>query len=190
MYYSNNRKVGEKMSSERELILVQQARSGDTAAEETLVRQYTRFAENCARAFYLQGGDSDDLTQEGMLGLMSAIRSYEPHRGASFKTFALLCIRRRIYSALRKYSNRAEGTDEPETANDIPAPEDEYITREHNRELLDGLASNMSGLEKQILSLYLDGLSYGEIADRIGKSAKSVDNAIQRIRRKSARLHE
>ncbi|MDR2361006.1 MAG: sigma-70 family RNA polymerase sigma factor [Oscillospiraceae bacterium] len=182
--------MGDEMSSEDELKLVRQAKSGDTVAEEALIRRYTRLVESCARAFYPRYSDTDDLIQDGMLGLLSAIRNYDPKRGASLKTFALLCVRRRMYSALRRYSGNAESLTESDVISDAPTLEEEYIIRERNYELLRGLENSMSDFEKQTLDLYLDGLTYNEIASRIGKPAKSVDNAIQRIRRKISRLHE
>lgn len=170
-------------------------------AEEELVGRYSRLVRICARPLFLAGGDSEDLIQEGMVGLLHAIRTYDPKRQAQFRTYAELCIRSRLVSAVRaaardKHSplNHYISLETPlfDTAiGHLSAqsdnPEDVLIDREVRTERLSALKDQLSGFEAKILRLYLGGLSYGEIAQQMGRSPKSVDNAVQRIRRKLAR---
>ena len=179
------------------------AASGDRRAEETLVSRYTRLVRSCARPYFLAGGDSEDLTQEGMLGLIKAVREFQADKDTSFRTFAEICIRSRLYSALRSAGrekhqvlNQSISLDTPDfDSNSYTSgtnclaqrgPEDELIDREHTAALLSGVRKQLSEFEAKILGYYLDGLSCREIALEVGKSAKSVDNAVQRIRRKVA----
>ena len=150
------------------------------------------------------GGDSEDLTQEGMVGLIKAVREYDAEKAASFRTFAEVCIRNRLYSVLRaaardKHSplNQSVPLDPPffdsnsytSGTNDLAQgnPETFLIDREHTAALLAGVRKQLSEFEAKILGYYLDGLSCREIAGLVGKPPKSVDNAVQRIRRKVAR---
>ncbi|MCI2056657.1 MAG: sigma-70 family RNA polymerase sigma factor [Oscillibacter sp.] len=179
------------------------AESGDRLAEELLVFRYNRLVRSCARPFFLIGGDSEDLTQEGMIGLMNAVREYDAEKEASFRTFAEICIRNRLYSVLRAAArdkhqplNQSVSLDTPffdpssytSGTSDLAqrSPEDFLIDREHTKSLLSGVRKQLSEFEAKILGYYLDGLSCREIADAVGKSPKSVDNAVQRIRRKMA----
>ena len=177
--------------------------SGDRAAEELLVTRYNRVVRTCARPFFLAGGDSEDLTQEGMVGLIKAVREFDADKEASFRTFAEVCIRNRLYSALRASArekhqalNQSVSLDTPDfdsnsytsgTSNLAQRdPEDSLIDREHTAALLSGVRKQLSEFEAKILGYYLDGLSCREIAETVGKPPKSVDNAVQRIRRKVA----
>ena len=181
------------------------AASGDRIAEEALVMRYNRLVRVCARPYFLAGGDSDDLIQEGMVGLLNAIREYDPGKGSSFRTYAETCIRNRILSAIRAAARDKHtplnhyvsyetplldgNTDSyPLSASRQPQqnPEDMLISREERRERLGTLKGQLSGFEAQILDLYLRGLSYVEIASEVDRSPKAVDNAVQRIRRKVA----
>ena len=177
------------------------AAQGDPRAEETLVGRYGRLVRACARPLFLAGGDSEDLFQEGMLGLLSAIRGFDASRDASFRTFAEICVRRRLYSAVRaaqgdKHSplNHSVSFEPPlfdglnaYLQSSTASPEDVIIGREELRERIDALKGQLSELEGKILPPYLSGLSCTEIARRVGRSPKTVDNAVQRIRRKIAR---
>ena len=177
--------------------------SGDRAAEEILVARYHRVVRTCARPFFLAGGDSEDLTQEGMVGLIKAVREFNADKDASFRTFAEVCIRNRLYSVLRASSrekhqplNQSVSLDTPDFdsnsytsgTNNLAqrGPEDHLIDREHTAALLSGVRKQLSEFEAKILGYYLDGLSCREIAETVGKPPKSVDNAVQRIRRKVA----
>lgn len=181
--------------------LCRRAAGGDPAAETELVRRYGRLVRACARPLFLAGGDSEDLIQEGMLGLLTAIRGYDPGRDAAFRTYAEICIRSRLLTAVRaaqggKHAplNHSISYEPPlfdgtsaRLYSSAESPEDVVIGREELKERLDALKGQLSELEAQILTPYLSGLSCGEIARRVGRSRKSVDNAIQRIRRKMAR---
>ena len=175
----------------------------DRLAEELLVTRYSRLVRTCARPYFLIGGDREDLPQEGMIGLMNAVREYDASKAASFRTFAETCIRNRLYSALRSAAgdkhlplNQSVSLDTPffdsnsytsGTGNLAERnPEDFLIDREHAQSLLTGVRKQLSEFEAKILGYYLDGLSCREIAETVGKPPKSVDNAVQRIRRKVA----
>ena len=190
------------MQSDEELCLL--AASGNRLAEEALVTRYNRLVRTCARPFFLAGGDSEDLTQEGMVGFVTAVREYDAGKEASFRTFAEICIRSRLYSVLRASArdkqqplNQSLSLDDshfdsnPLTSgtNNLAQrnPEDFLIDREHTAALLSGVRKQLSEFEAKILGFYLDGLSCREIAKAVNKPPKSVDNAVQRIRRKVAR---
>lgn len=186
-----NRMVEDYSSySDSELLIL--SRKSHDAMREMIVR-HSRLVRVCARPLFLAGGDNEDLVQEGMIGLLDAIRSYDPELGASFEAFAALCIRRRMISAVRaatalKHAPLNESV--PYDAR-LPAasdPEAELIGREGLRELTDALQASLSPTERTVLSLYLEGCSYREISQRVGKPPKSVDNAVQRIRRKAAQI--
>ena len=184
-------------------VLAQLATAGNREAEELLVSRYHQLVRACARPFFLVGGDSEDLIQEGMVGLIKAFREYDPEREASFRTYAEICIRNRLYSVLRaavrdKHQplNQSVSLDTPDfdsnsytsgTSNLAQRnPEDSLIDKEHTAALLSGVRKQLSEFEAKILGYYLDGLSCREIAETVGRSPKSVDNAVQRIRRKVA----
>ncbi len=194
--------------------------SGDAEAENELIKKYIRIVRALARPYFLAGGDSEDLIQEGMLGLISAVRNYNAAFGASFRTYSELCIKRRLLTAVR---NAAGGRsvslddclslesplfDEDRTqaayaaldenlrladlreadlriAN-LRGPEELVIDREETEKFYAAFLCLLSGFEADVLKYYLSGMSYGEIADRVDRPVKSVDNAVQRIRRKLA----
>ena len=181
------------------------SKSGDRSAAEELVLHYNRVVRVCARPYFLAGGDSEDLIQEGMLGLWNAIREYDPRREVSFRTYAETCIRNRLRSAIKaaardKHSplNNSVSFETPLfdgfAVHDICGreyrclenPEETLIGQEEVRERMNVLKGQLSGFEAKILGLYLEGLSYSEIAAEVKRSPKSVDNAVQRIRRKVA----
>lgn len=169
------------------------AAKGNRMAEETLVLRYMRLARACARPYFLVGGDSEDLLQEAMVGLLKAIREYDSKRDASFKTFAEVCMRNRIRSAVTaalrdkhaplNQSIPMDGQPLLEQQHVID-PEELFISREEEEEWFADLNRKLSPLEQRILSLYLHGYSYREIGEQVGRTDKSVDNAVQRIRRK------
>ncbi len=179
------------------------AREGQSGAEDDLAKRYVRVVRVCARPYFLHGGDSEDLLQEGMLGLLYAIREYDPQKGASFRTYAETCIRSRIQSAIRsaarkKHAPLNDGIPLDDVLSDESqslgarliqrSPEEQVLARETESELLSASARRLSGFEARILSLYLDGLSYQEMAAATGRDAKAVDNAVQRLRKKLANL--
>ena len=186
-------------------ILCAQAAAGDRMAEETLVLRYNRLVRMCPRPYFLAGGDSEDLTQEGMVGLLSAIREYDPQKTASFRTYAEVCVKNRLFSAVKAAArdkhtplNNSVSFETPlfsgagerfacgAPGQQAEDPEEIFLSRESFRERMDALNGQLSGFEASILRLYLKGLSYAEIAVEVNKSPKSVDNAVQRIRRKLA----
>lgn len=184
--------------------LLKFAVSGDKDAEEQLTIRYLRVVRMCARPYFLAGGDSEDLIQEGMIGLLSAIRQFDPEREASFKTFAEKCIRNRILSAIKTASSLKNlplndfvpidslQSDESElsvlaSGLNRNSPEEQVLaseSEETSKTFYSSFLNQLSKFEATVIEKYLDGLSYREIAELSGKTEKAVDNAIQRIRRK------
>lgn len=188
--------------------IIMRARKGDEAAYDFIVTRYAGLIRRKARQFFLCGGSHDDLVQEGLIGLFKAVNDYRPDRGSSFRTFVELCVTRQIISAVKhasrdkhRFLNTAvplegnifsggEGGEGEVRLSDILAdssskePPDQVIGAELAGNLINGLLEMLTGLEAEVLSLYLQEKSYEEIADAIGRDAKCVDNAIQRIRRK------
>ncbi len=189
-----------KNATEEELC--QRAQEGDRTAEEILAVRCSPLVKSCARPYFLAGADSEDLIQEGMLGLLKAIRSFDPERGGSFYAFARTCVLSRIYSAIRSAAaskhgplNQAESISEKslvEETFDVPAalsaedPVQLIISQEESQQRWEALSECLSPFENNVLKLFLKGLSYPDMAEELGKPVKSVDNAIQRIRRKAA----
>ena len=185
--------------------LLSMADSGDRIAEDQLALRYTRLVKICSRPFFLVGGDGEDLIQEGMLGLLSAIREFDLSMNTSFKTYAEICVKRRIYSAIKSASRKKhEPLNDMVSLDDVLSdesnsgaasygeayrrtPEEQVLAREGVGEIIQTYSQCLSKFEVEILNLYLSGLSYSEIAEISGKTDKSVDNAVQRIRRKLAR---
>ena len=181
------------------------AASGDPLAETELVGRYTRLVRVCARPLFLAGGDSEDLIQEGMIGLFKAVRDYEKDRDASFSTFADLCISRQIYTAVeagarKKHAplnhyvslSQPEDRDEDKQAyepEDVweKSPEELVIDQENTRLLEETIEQELTPLEKQVMDLHLTGMGYREIAKVLGRDGKSTDNALQRSRGKLRR---
>ena len=171
---------------------------GNRQAEEILASRYHRLVRSCARPYFLAGGDSEDLLQEGMFGLIKAMREYDASRETSFYTFAETCIRRRLYSVLKaansgKHSPLNQSVPLNPSLFDASSsfaqadPEVLLIDREIAAGLLEDTRKQLSDFEVKILGYYLDGLTCREISEAVGRPPKSVDNAIQRIRRKVAR---
>lgn len=194
----------DKMSDEQICYWIQ---DGQKEGIDYLLNKYKWLVKQSARPFYLIGGESDDLIQEGMIGLMKAIWDYKPDSGIGFAGFARLCINRQIMSAvkasqrkkhqpLNSYISLYEPAENDENAPvllDIlsehqAGPEDSYFMKE-NRELIwQQLYEILSPLEKKVLDLFMEGLSYGQIARQLNKDEKSVDNAVSRIKKKAGRL--
>jgi len=162
--------------------------------EERLVAENLGLVRRIARPYFLAGGDGEDLIQEGMLGLIAAIRSYDDTRGAPFHSYAEICVRNRIISAVRRAAKTPNVLPLESQATDlndlspVSDPLEIIIARERALELTDLLRSGLSSFESNVLDMYLDGLSYAEISARTGRDIKSTDNAVQRIRRKLAKL--
>lgn len=172
-------------------------------AMEELVSRYHKLVRVYAIPYFLVGADADDLLQEGLLALVRAVSLYDPTRDTSFKTFAAVCIRNRLISAVRKAESQKNRllndsiplctfsldvlSDEVNLPTTESSPEELMIGEETAAEILEQLKSSLSSFERSILVYYLEGLPYHEIAKLLNKSAKSVDNAVQRIRKKAAR---
>ena len=184
--------------------LLELSQNGDREAEEALAERYLLLVRVCARPLFLAGGDSEDLIQEGTFGLLSAIRNFIPTDNTSFRTYAEHCIRMRLFSAVKSASRLKhfplnDGISLEQLSEDSGAdlsafpvgflrnPEELVLARESKEELDAAFSRCLSRFEIKVLDLYLKGLSYREIALRLSKDAKSVDNAVQRIRRKLER---
>lgn len=184
-------------------ILVQRGREGDSVAVDHLLTRYKSMVISKTRAFYLVGADKDDLVQEGMIGLFKAIRDFDDTKQCKFGTFAELCVTRQLITAIkaatrRKHSplNTYISLYKPVYEGDTQTTIGELLTgSDFNPELLvleEEMKQNMkrmvsdylSEMEKKVLHYYLKGLSYSEIAEKVGISFKSTDNALQRIKRK------
>lgn len=189
--------------------LIMDFRGGDTAIMDYLLEKYKPMVKKKAKAMYLLGGDSDDLIQEGMIGLFKAVRDYDSAQEASFGTFAQICVTRQLYSAIRAsrrkkhlplnsyislYDNE-EISEEKESeliqiqnVASTNNPEDLVIHKESEDSFMNELEGNLSELERKVLYLHLLGTDYRTIAKLLGKSPKAVDNALQRIKTKADEL--
>jgi RNA polymerase sporulation-specific sigma factor len=185
--------------------LIALAKQGDAIAYDRIVRRYYGFVRLKASSYFLAGGDADDLIQEGLVGLYKAVRDYRSDRESSFRNFAELCITRQIITAVKTATRNkhtplnqyvsfsatpASAQDgEPTLDEVIPGspvhdPVNQVISSEELRSLVACLSTVLSELEARVLSLYLDGYSYPTIGERIGCDCKTVDNALQRVKRK------
>ena len=180
------------------------AQRGDVEAEAVLASRYYALVRVCARPLFLAGGDGEDLTQEGMFGLLRAIREYRADGSAAFRTYAEVCIRNQLYSTLRAAArsknaplNDSVSLDHPFFDSDSYTagalnlssadPELLIADRDYVQSVLESATKQLSEFEAKILGYYLDGLTCREIAKLVGRPLKSVDNAVQRVRRKIAR---
>ena len=176
--------------------LIARLRAGETAIEDYLMEKYKGLVRQKARAMFLIGGDTDDLIQEGMIGLFKAVRDFQTDKEASFATFARVCIDRQIYSAIQN-SNRQkhqplnsyvslnqEDESSPIWELSVENPESIIIDQETTEDLRKRISDYLSPMENKVLDLYLKGKGYVEIGGILNKSPNSVDNALQRIRSK------
>lgn len=179
-------------------------RQGDTVAEEYLLNKYKNFVRSKARSYFLIGADHEDIVQEGMIGLYKAIRDFKPDKQASFRAFAELCITRQIITAIKTATRQKHiplnsyvslnkpiyDEESDRTLLDVITegratnPEELIISQEDLRSIHHKIDEVLSGLEQEVLRAYLDGKSYQEIADALGRHVKSIDNALQRVKRK------
>ena len=188
-----------------ELQLVRAAQGGCQHASSVLIRKYKTLVRCKARSYFLVGGDRDDVIQEGMIGLFKAIRDYDPNRQSSFRSFADLCVTRQMITAI-KTATRQKHTplngyvslNRPATAEedgerlleDILAskqvcdPAQIVISAWETDFIRQGFTESLSSFETRVLAMYMEGRSYQEIADTLGRHTKSVDNALQRVKRK------
>jgi RNA polymerase sporulation-specific sigma factor len=193
--------------SDEELIVLY--RCGKEAAIDEIFERYKNLVRKKARAMFLAGGDNDDLIQEGMIGLYKAVRDYDESKDAMFATFASMCINRQMITAVTA-SNRKKNVplntyvsfDMPVNPDedmdtkllDILQPENEqnpeklFIDKEHTAMLEKKIAQVLSKFEKQVLQMYIEGKDYNQIAKELTKTPKSIDNALQRIKSKVAKI--
>jgi len=185
--------------------LIALAKQGDAIAYDRIVRRYYGFVRLKASSYFLAGGDADDLIQEGLVGLYKAVRDYRTDRESSFRNFAELCITRQIITAVKTATRNkhtplnqyvsfsatpASAQDgEPTLDEIIPGspvhdPVNQVISSEELQSLVACLSTALSELESRVLSLYLDGYSYEQVGEKLGCDTKTVDNALQRVKRK------
>ncbi len=186
--------------------LVERSHAGDARADETLCERYKNIVRIKARPYFLIGADREDLVQEGMIGLYKAIRDYTPDHNAVFRSFAEMCIVRQLISAIKRATRKkhaplntyvslygstfAEEDNRERPLLDTMAmvrtesPEDAFISKESTEHILGSIEKLLTPLEKQVLDLFMDGYSYQQIAAVLGRGTKTVDNALQRIKRK------
>ncbi len=200
---ANFRRRQSRGDQETELILA--AQSGDEGASSALLSRYRSFVRCKARSYFLAGADRDDVIQEGMIGLYKAIRDFKFERQASFRSFAELCITRQLITAIKtakrqKHSplntyvslNRTTGGDEEGerilsdilAAREVCDPAELVISEWEAVDIKRGFSEVLSPLESEVLRLYVDGKSYQEIAVSLDRHVKSIDNALQRVKRK------
>ena len=198
----------EKYESLTDEELITLFRDGDQEAMEMLLNKYKEMVLRKAKSMYILGGDSDDLIQEGMLGLFKAVRDYDCGRDASFRTFAQLCVTRQLYTAVKASSRkkhlplntaislsrpvREDGEEDEDFVDCLEAdassnPEVYLIGQEEMERLEEKIEKELSPFEKQVLELHLTGMGYVEIAHVLNRDEKSTDNALQRIRTKLRR---
>lgn len=191
-----------------DLVLVTRAKAGDSRASEQLIRRYQKFVRLKASSYFLAGGDSDDLVQEGLVGLYKAIRDYRSDRESSFRSFAELCITRQIITAVKSatrnkhaplnqyvsfaQSPSASGESETTMEEILPGPSctdpvNQAISSEELACLVSCLQGSLSEMESSVLGHYLEDRSYEDVAALLDCDTKTVDNALQRVKRKVIR---
>ena len=190
-----------------DLQLVMRVRNGDDGAREQLIRRYTGFVRMKASSYFLAGGESEDLIQEGLIGLWKAVRDFRPDKETSFRSFAELCVTRQIITAIKtatrfkhqalnsyvsfshtpgraRSPTRIARSATPSPGSHVDEPSVQVISTEELQSLVFCLGSGLSKLEADALRLYLEGNSYDEMADELGCDTKTIDNALQRVKRK------
>jgi RNA polymerase sporulation-specific sigma factor len=189
-----------------DLQLVLKARNGDDGALDALIRRYTGFVRLKASSYFLAGGDGDDLVQEGLIGLYKAVRDFRADKETSFRSFAELCVTRQIITAIKtatrykhaplntyvSFSHTPAGQDgdsECALGDALPGPAVHeppviVISTEELQSLVFNLGNGLSKLESDALRLYLEGSSYEDMAERLDCDTKTIDNALQRVKRK------
>ena len=198
-----------QMKTDEELI--RSFREGDAAIMDYLLEKYKPMVKKKAKAMFLLGRDSDDLIQEGMIGLFKAVQDYDPDQEAAFGTFAQICVTRQLYSAIRAsqrkkhlplnsyislYDNQEISEEKESELMSIQNqaatnnPEDLVIHKESEDSIMKELEERLSGLEREVLYLHLLGTDYKTIAGLLGKSPKTIDNALQRVKTKAEELFQ
>ena len=187
--------------------LVASAKSGDDQASEYLINKYRNFVRVKAKAYFLIGADREDIIQEGMIGLYKAIRDFRADKLSSFRAFAELCITRQIITAIKTATRQKHiplnsyislnkpiyDEDSDRTLLDVISsikvsdPEELVINQEASATMRERIRKNLSELECKVLTAYLEGKSYQEMANELNRHVKSIDNALQRVKRKLER---
>ncbi|KZO00587.1 RNA polymerase sporulation sigma factor SigH [Bacillus badius] len=190
--------------------LIELVHNGNSDALDYLIHKYKNFVRAKARSYFLIGADREDIVQEGMIGLYKAIRDYKEDKLTTFKAFAELCITRQIITAIKTATRQKHiplnsyiSLDKPIydeesdrtlmdviTGAKIMNPEELIINREQFNSIEDKMNELLSDLERKVLALYLDGQSYQEISEELNRHVKSIDNALQRVKRKLERYLE
>ena len=191
--------------------LLEMIHTGNGSAEEELYARYKPVVRGKARTYYLVGGDSEDIIQEGMIGLYKAICDFDPAKHSGFKSFANLCITRHIqtvvklsmrkkHSPLNNYVSFEQTMDSTEdsdlsladllTGSEDDNPENQIISREQSEVIFREIQTKLSSMERDVLSLYVKGFSYQQIAQMMNKAPKSIDNALTRIKKKLSAFFE
>ena len=191
-----------------DVALVGRVRGGDDRALEVLLSRYRNFARSKARAYFLAGSDKEDVVQEGMIGLFKAIRDFDLDQETPFRAFAELCVSRQILTAIKTANRQKHQPLNSSMSLDAPAygddsrdsslgnnlvspptldPVELVISAQEIEAIRDSMRDNLTKLEGDVLRLYMDGKSYEEIAGALGNHVKSIDNALQRIKRKLQR---
>ena len=194
-------------SSDEEVVVL--AQQGDGQALAYLLNKYKNFVRSKARSYFLIGADHEDIVQEGMIGLYKAIRDFQPSRLASFRSFAELCVKRQIITAIKAatrqkhvplnsyvslnkplYDEESDRTLLDVIEGRVTNPEELYISQEDLARIQTQISEVLSDLERQVLDAFMDGKSYQEIAELLGRHVKSIDNALQRVKRKLFKFRE
>ncbi len=180
------------MATLEELALSYQ--KGNTEAIDEIIERCSYIVRNMSRRYFLMGGENEDLYQEGFMGLIKAAKTYRADGGSPFKSYAFLCVQSSVITAVKKYAGNknkvlndglplsealSEATDDPEEL---------VIQGENRQEFLSGIEKKLSAFERQVLSMYLSGMSYREMEEQTGRELKQIDNALQRIRNKIKKL--
>lgn len=205
MHNSNLYSFSNKYENIQDEKLIEQIRLGDLGAQNYLLEKYRNVVNMKANKFFLIGAESDDMIQEGMIGLFKAIKSFDLEKNNSFKTFANLCIERQLITAIKtsnrqkhlplnsSFSLNTSAYDENDDTtvmevldtNFVEDPLDTITKREYLEFVENRIDENLSFFEKQVLNRYIQGESYVDIAEKLNSPVKSIDNAIQRIRKKA-----
>lgn len=197
-----NKNSYENMKDEE---LVELSVTGDKSATEFILNKYKNFVKAVVRVYFLVGADRDDVVQEGMIGLFKAIRDFDNTKQSSFKSFAEICVKRQVLTAIKNATrqkhiplnsyislskpsfddeNSEETLIDTLTGDESVDPEQLFIGKENIESLGLKIEQNLSSLEKEVLGMYLNGISYQKIAVILGRSPKSIDNALQRVKKK------
>lgn len=202
---ANNYLANLEQESDEEIVNL--AKNGDEVATEYLINKYKNFIRLKARSYFLVGADREDLIQEGLIGLYKSIRDYRADKLTSFRAFANLCITRQVITAIKTATRQKhiplnsyislnkpvydENSDRTMldilSGSQVPDPEDVFISHEMSDDLREKIKENLSELESRVLQSYLEGKSYQEMADELNRHTKSIDNALQRVKRKIER---